>query len=173
MRVAIDTNIFIHLFNQSENEDSHIDQLLSQLAKHKFKLCVDSTNKIVNEYYEYLYPRLRREDDTGIQLYILRFWMNEQIRDSIDTDPTDPLMRRIKGVIHEKDEHADRALVYISCRGNCCLVTNCNIHILSRRRELKRQTKQHRGRQSVILDSRAAVPHFSDENLAKLAAESE
>jgi hypothetical protein len=171
MKVAIDTNIFMHLFNERENEDSHIEQLLSQLGKHKFRLCVDSTKKIANEYYEHLEPWLRRKDDTGIQLYILRFWMNEEIRETIPTDPTDDLMTRIKRVIHEKDEHADRALVYISCKGDCCLVTNCKVHILDRKGELKKNTRKLRGKQSDILDSRSAIPHFSDQNLAKLLAD--
>ena len=159
MKVAIDTNIFIHLFNPQNNEDSHIDQLLSHLAKLEYSLCVDSTNKIANEYQEKLIPMIERQDDRGIQLYILRFWM-ALARVSVEIDVTDLLMQRIRQVIQEHDEHVDRAFIYVSCKGNCCLVTNDNEHILSRRRVIKEKTRKLRGDASIILDSREAIPHF-------------
>jgi hypothetical protein len=160
MKVAIDTNIFIHLFNPGNNPDSHIDQLLIHLAKSGPQLCVDTTEKIANEYLEKLGPMVKQENEIGIQLYILRFWMETGIRCSIETDPTDLLMHRIRQAIPEADEHADRAFVYVSCKGNCCLVTNDGEHILPRRTIIKSKTKKLRGKDSVIYDSQEAIPYF-------------
>lgn len=170
MRVAIDTNVFLHLLNPAHNGDSHIDQLLSHLAKHAFKLCVDSTDKIAKEYYEHLDSLLRRQDDTDLKLYILRFWMDGSIRDPIDVDARDQLMSRIREVIPGNRQQVDRAFVYVSYKGDCCLVTNCNAHILSRTTNLKKRTKKLRGKRSIILDSREAVPYFCDKNRDELAA---
>src|SRR5690349_6403414 len=85
-RIAIDTNVFVHLTNPQENPDSHIDQMLSHLAKDNPRLCIDSTNKISNEYLEKLGPRIGNSNETGIAIYLLRFWMNPDLRDIIETD---------------------------------------------------------------------------------------
>jgi len=156
-RIAIDTNVFIHLTNPQENPDSHIDQLLSHLAKTQHRLCVDSTGKIENEYDEKLGPRIRNLSETGIAIFLLRFWMNPDLRDKIDTDPLDLLMRRIRQAIHEAEEHADRAFVYVSCKGDCRLVSNDHIHIIGRRSELRSKTRQLRGGSTCFQTSREAV----------------
>src|SRR5690242_13335501 len=136
MKVAIDTNIFLYLFNDRHNEDEHIDALLTRLAGHGAKLCVDSTNKIAIEYHKHLDGILRNDDD-GLRIYILRRWMNEEFWDDpVATDPKDLLMTRIKGVVPGNNQRIDRIFVYVSCAGNCALVTNCKKHILSRRTPL-------------------------------------
>jgi len=156
-RIAIDTNVFIHLTNPHNNPGSHIDQLLMHLAKNQPRLCVDSTCKIGNEYEEKLGPRIRDLNDTGLAVYLLRFWMNPDIRDVIETHLTDLLMRRIRQVIPEVDEHADRAFVYVSCRGGCCLVSNDDGHIYSRRKDLKDKTRKLRGENWRIVNSQEAI----------------
>jgi hypothetical protein len=100
-RVSIDTCVFLHLFNEANNPDSHIEQLLSHLYKKHYRLCVDSTNKIANEYLEYLVPIIKNSDDTKIQLPILRAWMNIDLREQIEVDQDDMLMHRIRQVIPE------------------------------------------------------------------------
>jgi hypothetical protein len=171
MKVSIDTNIFLHLFNDRENEDEHIDALLTRLAGHGAKLCVDSTNKIANEYHKHLDGILRKDDD-GLRIYILRRWMNEEFWDNpIATDPKDVLMNRIKGVIPGNNQRIDRIFVYVSCVGNCALVTNCATHILSRRTPLRARTRRFRGPESNILSSQEARVHFSEENLRAFADE--
>ena len=61
-------------------------------------------------------PIFRNRDDTGQQLQLLRYWMNLEVRHQVDVSPKDNLMRQIKNVIREPDEHADRAFVYVVCR---------------------------------------------------------
>jgi hypothetical protein len=159
-RVAIDTNIFIHLTNQQENPDSHIDQLLIHLAKSDPRLCVDSTRKIGNEYEEKLGPRIRAESEQGLAIYLIRYWMNPDLREEIEVDTQGLLMRRIKDVIPEADEHADRAFVFVSCHGDCALISNDKMHIVGRRSELKSKTRKLRGSNWQILLSREAVEFF-------------
>lgn len=156
-RVAIDTNIFIHLTNSQENPDSHIDQLLMHLAKSDPRLCVDSTRKIGNEYEEKLGPRIRNESEQNIAIYLIRYWMNDDVRQVVEVDHQGPLMHRIRRVIVEPDEHVDRAFVYVSCQGDCPLITNDNQHILGRRGHLRKATKGYRGPNTDFISSRQAV----------------
>src|SRR5258708_16260922 len=81
-------------------------------------------------------------------------------RELVDTDSTDALMARIRGVIPEPKEHADRAFVYVACKGDCCLVTNDGEHILPRRGKLMNKTRAERGPNTRFLSSREAVEHF-------------
>ena len=157
IRVVIDTNVFVHLTNAQENPDSHIDQLLNHLAKAEPTLCIDSTNKIASEYEEKLGPRIRNQSETGLAVYLIRFWMIAVRREIVELDGTSLLMRRIREIIYEPAEHADRALVYVSCEGNCPLITNDKAHIVDRRNNLKSKTRKLRGEHSRIFLSREAV----------------
>ncbi len=157
VRIAIDTNVFVHLTNPKENPDSHIDQMLSHLAKNQPRLCVDSTKKIGNEYEEKLAPRIRDTNETGIAIFLLRYWMNPDLREVVDTDPLDHLMHRISQAIPEHDEHADRAFVYVSCKGNCPLVSNDRVHIIGRRSKLWKKTREYRGAVTCFQTSREYV----------------
>ena len=163
-KIAIDTCVFLHLLNKDPqtgvNEDSHIDDLLRHPEVRKLRLCVDTTDKIRNEYQIHPDPIVRKQDDTRTEIYILRFWMEVGRRERIATDTNGALMSRIREVIPEPNEHADRAFVYVACAGNCCLVTNDGEHILPRRPELKRKTRRHRGGNTDFLTSREAVGHF-------------
>ncbi len=159
-KITIDTNIFIHLTNPENNPDSHIDQLLIHLAKSDHRLCVNSTSKIANEYKEKLGPRLAR-DETGFAIHVLRYWIRPEAWETVETDATDLLMRRIRQAIPEPDEHADRAFVYVSCRENCCLVSNDEVHIVGRRGEIKSKTRGLRGGQDWAI-------HTSVEAVEKL-----
>jgi hypothetical protein len=163
-RIAIDTNVFIHLTNPQNNPESHIDHLLMHLAKKQPRLCVDSTYKIGNEYEEKLGPRIKDSNDTSLAIYLLRFWMHPDLRDVIETDLNDLLMHRIRQAIPEVDENADRAFVYVSCKGDCFLVSNDDGHIYSRRGELKDKTRKLRGDNWRIVNSQEAIGFLVQSN---------
>jgi hypothetical protein len=155
--VAIDTCVFLHLFNDGDNTESHIEQLLSHLYKKNYHLCVDSTKKISNEYLEYLVPIIKKNDETMLQLQFLRLWMNNDLHETVEVDLADLLMHRIRQVIVENNEQVDRNFVYVAYKANCCLVTNDNDHILPRRKDLKSKAAKMRGKNSFILSSLEAV----------------
>lgn len=148
--IAIDTNIFEHLLNPAKNIDSHIDKLLGQLIRAQYQLLVDSTRKIGNEYLQKIVPILKNMDETRPQLPLLKFWMDTNIRHQVELNQTDNLMQQIRRVIHEIDEHADRAFVYVVCKKDSILVTNDRTHILCRRNDLLKRTKRERGRNTDI-----------------------
>ena len=158
--IAIDTNIFEHLLNPEMNTASHIDKLLGQLSKMEYQLLVDSTRKIGGEYLRLIVPIIRNMDETRPQLPLLRFWMNPDIRHEVTLNPIDNLMQKIKNIIHEAHEYADRAFVYIVCIEDSVLVTNDHIHILDRRRALLKGTKKFRGRNTDIQSSHTAYSAF-------------
>ena len=158
-QLAIDTNIFQHLLNPQMNTNLHIDKVLGYLARSKCMLLVDSTKKIANEYEALVIPIIRNADDTRVQIYLLRYWMNSEIRHEEPLDRQDQLMQQIKRVIYE-NEHADRAFVYVSCKRDCYLITNDNVHILNRRRELLEGTRRHRGTNTDFIDSHQAHQEF-------------
>lgn len=158
--IAIDTNIFQHLLNPDMNSNSHIDKLLGCLIQSQYQLLVDSTKKIANEYRQIIIPIIRNIDETKPQLPLLRFWMNPDIRHQVDLDQLDKLMQQIIKVIHEINEHADRAFVYIVCAADSLLVTNDRVHILGRRKELLRRTKKSRGPNTDIQSSLDAFANF-------------
>jgi hypothetical protein len=155
--IGIDTNVFLHLLNPKYNHDSHIDELLRRLIRLRYQLLVDSSRKIGNEYERLIVPIIRKEDETRPQLPLLRLWMSIDIRYQVTLDPVDKLMQRIKKVIYEKAEHADRAFVYVVCRQDAMLVTNDDRHILRRRTALLRSTRSERGPRTDIQPSRKAA----------------
>ncbi len=161
-KIAIDTNVFEHLLNRASclNEDSHIDMLLGTLIQNQYQLLVDSTKKIANEYLQMLIPIIKNMDETKPQKPLLLYWMDPANRQQVELNPQDTLMQRIKQVIHERNEHADRAFVYVACRGDATLVTNDATHILGRRAELLKKTKKYRGDHAAIQSSDTAAALF-------------
>jgi hypothetical protein len=158
--IAIDACVFVHLFNPDFNTDKHIDSLLIKLKQDGFNLLVDSTDKIVTDYETQVKPLIKKTFDTGAKTYILRYWIREAKRVVVHLDRVDPLMTAIKNVIHEVDEHADRAFVYVAFRHDSTLVTNDRIHILGRCKDLLKRTKKYRGKCSKIRSSDEAKSFF-------------
>jgi hypothetical protein len=158
--IAIDTNIFEHLLNPVMNLGSHIDQLLGHLIREQYQLLVDSTRKIGNEYLQKIVPILKNMDETRPQLPLIKFWMDTDIRHLVELNQTDNLMQQIRRVIHEIDEHADRAFVYVVCKKDSILVTNDRAHILGRRNDLLKRTKKERGKNTDIQCSNDAFKNF-------------
>lgn len=155
--IAIDTNVFEHYLNLTEdwNADHHIDLLFSFLQRRKVELCVDSNNRIAREYEAKITPTIASRDDTGLERFVLSYWMLHCPRHTVETDETDYRMARIRKEIHE-NEAVDRAFVYVACAGNCKLVTNDNVHILSRRTALRKATREYRGDETDFISSRQA-----------------
>lgn len=162
--IAIDTNVFEHLLNNKDdncpNSDAHIDKLLGALIQSQYRLLVDSTKKIANEYVQLLIPIIKNMDETKPQKPLLLYWMETGNRQQVELDSQDTLMQRIKQVIHEQGESVDRAFVYVACRGNATLVTNDAVHISDRRSELLRNTKKFRGKVTDIQSSKNAAVLF-------------
>lgn len=152
--IAIDTCVFVHLLNPQNNQDAHIDKLLRYLIKENFKLLVDSTGRIGNEYLAQIIPMFKRTYETGTQRYLLQEWMQDHRRIKVDLDAKDRLMTAIRRVIPEVDEHADRAFIYVACKHDSDLITNDTGHILDRRSKILSCTKKcRRGDKTRIVSS--------------------
>lgn len=159
--IAIDTCVFEHLLNPQWNGDSHIDQLLCHLQKVEACLCTDSNGRIPSEYDRILRPILQNRQDEGIIRYLLSYWLLYCPRNEIPVDEQDLRMARIRAVIYEH-EPEDRAFVYVACAADCKLVTNDEGHILSRRGELRKDTKKLRGDNSDFISSRTAIAQLAN-----------
>jgi hypothetical protein len=158
--IAIDTNIFEHLLNPDVNSDLHIDKLLGYLSMERYKLLVDSTRKIGNEYQRMIIPIILNTDDTGQKLQLLRYWMIHAVRYHVELIQSDTLMQHIRRIICEIAEHTDRAFVYVVCKMDSMLVTNDHTHIVGRRSELLKKTKRERGPNTDIKRSNDACIKF-------------
>ena len=156
--IAIDTCVFEHYLNLSPewNEDHHIDRLLSALQRRHVTLCVDSNNRIAGEYETKIKPMILSRDETGLERFVLSYWMMYCARKVVPTDEGDQRMNIIKREIHEH-EPVDHSFVYVACAEDCKLVTNDQGHILSRRGPLRRATRGHRGDNTDFISSRQAA----------------
>ena len=157
-RVAIDSCVFEHYLNLTPdwNEDHHIDRLLAALQRRGVELCVDGNNRIAGEYDVKIKPIILSRDETGLERFVLTYWMLHCPRKIIAMDEGDYCMKRIEREIPEP-EPVDRAFVYVACVGDCKLVTNDNGHILSRRADLRKATKEYRGDKTDFISSRTAA----------------
>lgn len=170
--IAIDTNVFMHLFHDSTNlhakscnQDSHIDKILDVLQKDEIRLLIDNKKKIASEHTKYLLPILEGSDEVDTKRILLRYWLLDQDPVEVDLDIRDQLFQKIKEVIHEGGEAVDRVYVYVSHRVGKPLITNDELHILfgpngegntaknNRRTRLNKATKKHRKSGAAILSS--------------------
>jgi hypothetical protein len=166
--IAIDTCVFEHYLNLAPewNEDHHIDRVLSALQRRGVALCVDSNNRIASEYDAKIKPIILSRDETGMERFVLSYWMLYCPRKTVAADEADYRMNRIRREIIEP-EPVDRAFVYVACAENCKLITNDKEHILQRRTRLRRETREYRGEATDFISSRQAdglIAH--PENLA-------
>ena len=152
-KIAIDTCVFLHLLNPTNNPDSHIDQLLAHLAKSKARLQVDEHGKIAAEYIEKIVPCVQNADDIGIERVILKYWMFQAPRDEVSIELGGQILSRLKQIIFPKDETVDRMFVAVAATAKCDLITNDNIHILPNRTKLRQRTKDWHAGQMQILNS--------------------
>lgn len=164
--VVIDTNVFEHLLNPQSNCGEHINSLLTQLKEEGVALLLDKNSRIWGEYNNRISAIIKRTDDIGPEIYILRYWMRDAPRVHAAVDGSDRLMTIIKSVIIEHSETVDRILIYVAlCKGKA-LITNDHTHIVSgpvkelghtpRRDRLLRDSKKIRPKGGAILTSQEA-----------------
>ena len=162
--VAIDTNVFLHLLNPSENTESHITVLLSYLQREGITLIVDDDGRIAGEYLHHIGPVIRRTDDTRNEIFLLRYWILNAQRQQVTVTGSDRLMAAIRQVIVEPSEAVDRIFVYVAFDAGKVLISNDGEHILDgpvrgsgqRRQRLLRSTRRLRSTGADILTSQEA-----------------
>jgi hypothetical protein len=167
--IVIDTNVFKHLIDRDVkfNPDGHIAVLLSRLAGDSIQLCVDAAGKISKDYKSILFPMFESKSEIGVELGLLRYWMQLERRIEVEIDRRGLLMTNIKKVIIESGEHADRYFVAVAFERGRPLVTNDETHILigpphhetklgPRQSRLMRETRKQRAPGGEILTSREA-----------------
>ena len=120
--IAIDTNVFEHLFNSQENRNNHIDKLLGQLFRDGIKLLVDKGSRITNEYKDRLGRRIRqmKHSDKGL---LLKHWIDPMNHNPIPT-PNDNLRSKIKQIVRTGASGTDITFVYVALSTGKVLITN-------------------------------------------------
>ena len=156
--IAIDTNVFSDITNRTKNTNNHINTLLRTLMDEGAHLLVDSDNVIVNEYNRHLLKEdfLKKYVDSD-EVYLLVYWMKEAPYQKIAVND-DELLAAIKKVIHEKNEHTDRILVYIAFIRGKVLISNDKRHITGeqRRADLLNSTTGIRAEGGNVMTSEQA-----------------
>jgi len=150
--ITIDTNVFVHLFSEQENEDNHIDKLLRKLIEfeqdEKIMLLVDCKGRITREYYSQLQKKLDNEDNTSGRATLLEHWIGSENHHLVAVDFNDGLMGKINKIVPTPPKgkrNTDRILVYVAFKKYRILITNdrkdiidCGNLIDERRKKLRR-----------------------------------
>lgn len=170
--VAIDTNVFIHILNDQNNQDEHINTLLGHLYKKRVSLLLDNNGRIMGEYKHLITPLIEGSNERLFESTLLRYWIHFAPKKYSEVKLNDELMTAIRKIIHEREEVVDQIFVYIALRERKTLITNDYIHILSgptnesnespRRTRLLRITRRHRDRGGAILNSQEAFDKIQD-----------
>ena len=171
--IAIDTNVFEHLFNPEKNVDNHISNLIERLRKDEIRLLVDGPRKesrILGEYNERLSPYVNSSLQWGrAEWKLLRYFLflpeNFKV---VDIDQQDDLMVSIKGIIGVRKGKpvTDRYFVYVAFKKDRALVTNDSGDILNNKGKLKRKAKTLRLKGADILSSQEAYERIADSSFA-------
>ena len=172
--IAIDTNVFMHLFDSESkmNTDDHILYLIERLRKDEVRLLIDGPrekSRIRGEYYECLSPYVNSSLQWGrAEWKLLRYFLLPENSKVVDIDQKDNLMVSIKGIIgvQKGESVTDRFFVYVAFKKERVLVTNDSDDILSKKKELKRKTKKLRLKGTDILSSQDAYKRIADSNSA-------
>lgn len=171
--IAVDTNVFEHLFNPEKNTNDHILYLIGRLRKDKIRLLIDGPrekSRIRGEYYDRLSPYVNSSLQRGrAESVLLRYFLllpeNSKV---VNVNQKDDLMESIKGVIEVQKGKpvTDRFFVYVAFKKERVLVTNDSRDILSKRKELKGKAKKRRLEGADILSSQEAYERIADSNSA-------
>ena len=147
--IAIDTNVFMHLFDSEKNTDDHILYLIERLRKDEIRLLIDGPrekSRIWGEYLARLSPYLNSSLQWGrAEWKLLRYFLllpgNSKV---VDIDQKDNLMVSIKGIIgmRKGEPVTDHFFVYVAFKKERVLVTNDRDDILSKKKELKRGARK-------------------------------
>ena len=155
--IAIDTNVFGHLTNESKNKDKHINSLLENLIKQKTSLLVDKNGNILKEYQRHLNrPKFRESYEGKDEAYILYYWMYLVTRKKVSV-MNDNLWTAVLKVIPEEQEEVDRIFVYIAFVKGRILISNDDKHIIGRRDELRDVTCNLCPEGGDVMSSKTAI----------------
>jgi len=160
--IAIDTNVFEHLFNPQNNVSDHIETLLGRLACDDVHLITDKDGRIWNEYANRITNEIRNATNQNY-VSLLRYWLSVDARNKeVNVNHRDSLMVSIKGVIRG-GKTTDKIFVYVAIHENRVLITNDRKDILdesnnkNKRRDKLLKIAKQQGFNSVRLyDSREA-----------------
>ena len=165
--IAIDTNVFEHLFNPEKNTDNHIWNLIERLYKDEIGLLIDSPgdprkgSRIMGEYDRRLLAYVKPRQEVGAESVLLKIFFENTKLVEVDISQTDKLMVSIKGIIKAKPV-TDRYFVYVAFKKERVLVTNDSDDILSKKKELKHKAKTLRLKGADILSSQEAYKKIAD-----------
>lgn len=163
--IAIDTNVFEHLFNPKINKCNHINKILQNLIKNDAKLLVDSKSQIPAEYLDRL-PRYLKSSERINEVTLLRYWLNQKVWKVVPLDKP-RLMTAIRNVMGIHGGNVDKTFVYVAFHQGENLISNDfgdlveghagNQYSLIRN-DLRRKTKQAHtpSKSSRILTSQEA-----------------
>ena len=167
--VAIDTNVFLHLFYKSDIRYTHVNALLSHLQFRNVRLIVDEDGEILKEYSHHIGQVIKRADVNGNEMSVMRYWLTLILSPNslkVTQVSRDRLMTAIERVIHERNEKVDRIFVYVAFKQGTLLISNDETHIVvgpppelgkrQRRDRLLRTTNKWRPSGAIILTSKEA-----------------
>ena len=155
--ITIDTNVFVHMFNPAVNTKNHIDAILEKLRIDRIQLCVDDKKKIAGEYSTHVSPLFAKEDDTGLRLPILRYWMDiANWNRDVEIDLSGPVIKALEKVMPGNRCRKDRIFVAVACAYSCCLVTNDKSDIVKYRVKIRRAIRRWRTSETDFLDTKKA-----------------
>lgn len=171
--IAIDTNVFEHLFNPEKNTNDHIWNLIDRLHEDKIGLLIDSPDdprkgsRIMGEYDRRLLPYVKPRQEVGAESVLLKIFFENAKLVEVDVNQTDKLMVLIKGIIgvREGESVTDRFFVYVAFKKDRVLVTNDRGDIWNNREELKRKARKAKKRRlegADILNSQEAYERIAD-----------
>lgn len=172
--IAIDTNVFEHLFNPEKNANNHIWNLIDRLHEDKIGLLIDSPDdprkesRIMGEYDRRLLPYVKPRQEVGAESVLLKIFFENAKLVEVDISQTDKLMVSIKGIIgmRKGEPVIDHFFVYVAFKKERVLVTNDRGDILNNRKGLKRKAKTLRLKGADILNSQEAYERIADSSSA-------
>ncbi|MBG1268361.1 hypothetical protein [Nostoc sp. WHI] len=159
--IVIDTNIFKHLKNPPGGKgDTHIHQLLASLAT-SHTLQVDKYGKILGEYEVILSAMIDNPDNQDeFEIYLLRYWLKIKEHRVLEKPIPHNLRDSIRKIIIEVSETIDCCFVETAALSDCDLITNDELHIYNRAKDLKKSLRKLGYKKTEILNSLDARDKF-------------
>ena len=171
--IAIDTNIFMDLFNDQKNVDGHITNLLRKFITDEYCLLVDESGRISGQYNTELgrYIKSGNCSDKQPEAALLKYWhLVSEHKKEVPVNHNGDLMQRIKIIMRRVQDSCDAMFVYVAFKEGRVLITNDRSDIIDespndgrRRQELLRKTRNFRSNNSNILCSQEAYDEFITE----------
>lgn len=170
--IAIDTNVLVQLLDKSDNEDSHINDLLGALIQEGYRLLIDQNRQILGEYQDRIEPLLKSVYVKSNEKSLLKYWFRPEIHTVVNVDALDQLMNAISSVVTGQRARVDRVFVYVALHEGGALISNDGHDIVEgpseemevlgeRRVRVLEVTRDYRPDGSTILRSREAAERFA------------